>query len=92
MFVIPALRRATDAVHEAGGRIFAQLGHCGSQTMMSNIRPVAPSPVANAMYGIEPEELTSSGIEALIRSFGEAARRAVAAGFDGVHIHGGNAI
>ena len=88
--VIPALRRATGAVHAAGGRIFAQLGHCGSQTMMSNIRPVAPSPVPNAMYGIRPQVLAPADIEALVRSFGEAARRAAAAGFDGVHIHGGN--
>lgn len=88
--VIPALRRATDAVHDAGGRIFAQLGHCGSQTMMSTIRPVAPSPVPNAMYDIEPEELTSEGIAKLVDNFGQAARRAATAGFDGVHIHGGN--
>ena len=88
--VIPALRRTTDAVHDAGGRIFAQLGHCGSQTKLLGIRPVAPSPVPNAMYGVQPEELTSDDIEALVRAFGEAARRAAAACFDGVHIHGGN--
>lgn len=88
--VVPALRRTTEAVHEAGGRIFAQLGHCGSQTMLSSVRPVAPSPIPNAMYGIQPEELTSAGIGALAGAFGEAARRASESGFDGVHIHGGN--
>ena len=88
--LIPALRRATDAVHDAGGRIFAQIGHCGSQTKVSGVTPVAPSPVPNAMYGIRPEVLTSADVEALVRAFGEAARRAAAAGFDGIHIHGGN--
>ena len=88
--VVPSLRRATGAVHEAGGLIFAQLGHCGSQTMMSSITPVAPSPVPNAMYAHRPEGLSQAGIEALVRSFGDAARRAREAGFDGVHIHGGN--
>ncbi len=88
--VIPSLRRATDSVHEAGGRIFAQLGHCGSQTKMSSITPVAPSPVPNAMYAKQPEELSAAGIEALVRAFGHAAGRAAEAGFDGVHIHGGN--
>ena len=88
--VVPSLRRATNAVHEAGGRIFAQLGHCGSQTMLSSITPVAPSPVPNAMYAKQPEELSTAGIEALVRAFGDAARRAAEAGFDGVHIHGGN--
>ena len=88
--VIPALRQATDAVHEAGGRIFAQIGHCGSQTMMSSITPVAPSPVPNAMYTIQPVELTPEEIRGLVRSFGAAARRVAEAGFDGIHIHGGN--
>jgi len=88
--VIPALRRATDAVHEAGGLIFAQIGHCGSQTMMSSITPVAPSPVPNAMYTIQPEELTAAELGALVEAFGAAAGRAAEAGFDGVHIHGGN--
>ena len=88
--VIPALSRTTEAVHDEGGRIFAQLGHCGSQTKLPGIRPVAPSPVPNAMYGVQPEELTPADIEALVRAFGEAARRAAAAGFDGIHIHGGN--
>lgn len=88
--VVPALRRATDAVHEAGGRIFAQIGHCGSQTMMSAIVPVAPSPVPNAMYTIQPEELSDAEIRGLVEAFGAAARRAAEAGFDGIHIHGGN--
>lgn len=88
--VIPSLRRATDAVHEADGVIFAQLGHCGSQTMMSSITPVAPSPVPNAMYAKQPEGLSKAGIETLVRAFGDAAGRAAEAGFDGVHIHGGN--
>lgn len=88
--VIPALRRATDAVHEVGGRIFAQIGHCGSQTMMSAITPVAPSPVPNAMYTIQPEELSDGEIRSLVEAFGAAARRAAEADFDGIHIHGGN--
>ena len=88
--VIPALRRATEAVHESGGRIFAQIGHCGSQTMMSAITPVAPSPVPNAMYTIQPEELTGAEVGDLVEAFGAAAGRAAEAGFDGIHIHGGN--
>ena len=88
--VVPALRQATDAVHEAGGRIFAQIGHCGSQTMMSSITPVAPSPVPNAMYTIQPVELTDGEIRELVQAFGAAAGRAAEAGFDGIHIHGGN--
>ena len=88
--VIPGLRSAVEAVHEAGGRIFAQIGHCGSQTMMSRITPVAPSPVPNAMYTIQPEELTDGEVRSLVGAFGAAAGRAAEADFDGIHIHGGN--
>lgn len=88
--VIPALRRATDAVHEAGGLIFAQIGHCGSQTMMASITPVAPSPVPNAMHAVRPVELTAEEVSGLVASFGASAARAAEANFDGIHIHGGN--
>ena len=89
--VIPGLRSAVEAVHEAGGRIFAQIGHCGSQTMMSAITPVAPSPVPNAMYTIQPEELTDGEIRSLVRGFrGRLPGGPPRLDFDGIHIHGGN--
>lgn len=87
---VDGLRRATEAVHSEGGRIFAEIGHCGSQSMLPSARTVAPSKVANPMYDIEPEELTAAAVEGLVEAFGEAARRAAEAGFDGIHIHGGN--
>ena len=88
-FVEP-MRQVTDAVHANGGRIFAEIGHAGSQTMMPEVGPIAPSPTANEMYGLQPREAGPDDIEAVITAFGLAARRAKDAGFDGVHIHGGN--
>ncbi len=87
---VAGLRRATEAVHAEGGRIFAEIGHCGSQAMLPGARTVAPSTVANPMYAVEPEELSADAVEDLVAAFGAAARRAVEAGFDGIHIHGGN--
>ena len=87
---VEPMRQVTDAVHNNGGVIFAEIGHAGSQTMMPEVGPIAPSPTANEMYGLEPAEATPEDIEEVIACFGAAARRAKEAGFDGIHIHGGN--
>lgn len=87
---VAPLRRAAEAVHAEGGRMFAQIGHCGSQSMMSGVKTVAPSAVENPMYAHQPEELSDDAVRELVTAFGEAARRAKEAGFDGLHIHGGN--
>lgn len=87
---VEPMRQVTRAVHDNGGVIFAEIGHAGSQTMMPEVGPIAPSPTANEMYGLEPTEATSEDIETVIDCFGNAARRAKEAGFDGIHIHGGN--
>ena len=87
---IAGLARLTRAVHDHGGKIFAQIAHAGSQSLIAGNRPLAPSPVANAMTGRDAREASAGEIEATIDAFGQAARRAVEAGFDGVHIHGAN--
>ncbi len=87
---IEGLSQLTAEVHAAGARIFAELSHAGSQTMMPGLTPLAPSGVASAIYPGAPREITEAEIEEVVAAFGEAARRAVAAGFDGIHIHGGN--
>jgi 2,4-dienoyl-CoA reductase-like NADH-dependent reductase (Old Yellow Enzyme family) len=87
---VTALRELTDAVHEAGGKIFAQIQHCGSQSLAPDITPVAPSVIINPQFLRVPEEITPAQIEETIRAFGEAAGRVKAAGFDGVHVHAGH--
>jgi 2,4-dienoyl-CoA reductase-like NADH-dependent reductase (Old Yellow Enzyme family) len=84
------LRRITDRVHANGAAIFAELSHAGSQTILPHLQPVAPSPVPNAMHARQPAVMTGAAIESLVAAYGAAARRAVEAGFDGIHIHGGN--
>ncbi len=95
-------RRVTDAVHQAGGTIVAQLMHCGRIAHTDNkdpgARTVAPSAVRadGAMYtdtaGMqpfdEPVELTTDEVVATIADFRRAAANARAAGFDGVELHG----
>lgn len=88
--LVPGLRRLTDAVHRHGGRIFAQLAHAGSQTRVAENEPLAPSPVPNVLTGREVGEATEDEIHIAVRAFADGARRAVEAGFDGVHVHGAN--
>jgi 2,4-dienoyl-CoA reductase-like NADH-dependent reductase (Old Yellow Enzyme family) len=88
--LVPGLRKLTDAVHRHGGRIFAELSHAGSQVAMPALAPIAPSVVKNEIFGRDAAEMTESDIAEVIAAFASAARRAVAAGFDGIHLHGGN--
>lgn len=88
--MLPGLTRLTEVVHRHGGRIFAQLAHAGSQSRVPDIRPVAPSPVANALTGRLVDEAAEDEIQDAIEAFAAGARRAMDAGFDGVHIHGAN--
>nr|BFE99390.1 alkene reductase [Streptoalloteichus tenebrarius] len=100
---VAAWRPVTDAVHEKGGVIFAQLVHGGRighpSLLPDGLVPVAPSAVAPAGKvftgtGMEdyvtPVELTEEGIAQTIADFATAARNAVEAGFDGVELHGAN--
>jgi N-ethylmaleimide reductase len=100
---IAAWRTVTDAVHREGGVIFAQLMHTGRighpSLLPDGLLPVGPSAVAAHGQAfthqgpkdfVTPVELTEAEIAQTISDFAAAARNAVAAGFDGVEIHGAN--
>lgn len=100
---IQGWRTSTDAVHSAGGQIVLQLWHGGRAChplLNDGRQPVAPSPIA--IIGDEvhtpkgkqpyvlPRELGDDEIPAIVDGFRLAARAAMAAGFDGVELHGAN--
>lgn len=98
-----AWKRITDAVHAAGGRIFLQLWHVGRISHTSLLpdgqAPVAPSAIRaqTQTFGedgfvdtSQPRALETREIPALIEDYRAAARRAVAAGFDGAEVHSAN--
>ena len=87
---IAPLARVADAVHRNGGIIFAELSHAGSQSLIPQIVPLAPSIVPNAIFARPPTEMTDADIRKVIADFGTAAARAKRAGFDGIHLHAGN--
>jgi N-ethylmaleimide reductase len=94
----------TDAVHARGGRIFVQLMHTGRVghplNLPSGAELLAPSAVAapGQMYtdakGLqphpEPRAMTDAEVRLAIGEHVLASRNAVAAGFDGVELHGAN--
>ena len=97
---IAAWKHINDFVHTQGVKIGIQLAHAGrkagttlpgsDQTMATpeegGWQAVAPSAIAFPGYP-EPRELTRDEIKSLVHSFGNAAKNAVAAGFDLVEIH-----
>jgi 2,4-dienoyl-CoA reductase-like NADH-dependent reductase (Old Yellow Enzyme family) len=88
---IDRLRNLTDAIHNLGGKIVIQLVHGGRQcfpVLLGGERPLAPSEVYDPSTKVMPKEMTNENIWEIIEAFGDAARRAMYAGFDGVQIHG----
>jgi 2,4-dienoyl-CoA reductase-like NADH-dependent reductase (Old Yellow Enzyme family)/thioredoxin reductase len=79
------------AVIRAEGAVPAiQIHHGGRQTSVKVIKqkPLAPSPLPCPAIRGDVEPLTVEGIERLVMKFGEAASRAMDAGFDLIEIHG----
>jgi 2,4-dienoyl-CoA reductase-like NADH-dependent reductase (Old Yellow Enzyme family) len=86
--LIPGLQNITQAVHENGGKIILQLAHAGFYAKFSLTRqtPLAPSNI-DGISKKPRKEMNIQDIKEMVTSFGEAARRAKNAGFDGVQIH-----
>lgn len=87
---IPGMKKLCEAVHAVGGRMAVQLWQGGlavgsdpqAEILIPSDMPVSAD---YTMPGISVERLHS-----VIRAFGEAARRAVEAGFDAVEFHCGH--
>ena len=85
---IPGLRKLSTVLKSHGAAAILQLMHEGV-----NGAGEAPSAVVPENSELPlPRELTDAEIEDLIKKFGDAARRALEAGFDGVEIHGANVL
>ena len=84
------LRQLIDAVHSEGARIAIQLTHAGSRTTREIIetQPVGPWNIPVPGDREAPRPLTVAEIRGVVTAFGEAARRALEAGFDAVELHG----
>jgi 2,4-dienoyl-CoA reductase-like NADH-dependent reductase (Old Yellow Enzyme family) len=88
-------------VHSADGRIVAQLWHMGRLVHpdLGGGQPVAPSAIAAPHRAltyegrkayVDPRAMTHEDIARVVGDYAKAAKNAIAAGFDGVQIHGAN--
>lgn len=96
-------RRVTAAVHEKGGLIYAQLWHTG-RLSHPDYQPGGGAPVSASALSAGGEARTPTGmkprvapralelqeIPGIMEDYRRAARNALAAGFDGVELHGAN--
>ncbi len=92
----------TQAVHDAGSKIIAQIWHVGRIThpdLTGGAHPVAPSAIQPKVVAYThngkvdvpvPHALTTAEIKDVVQQFRQAAANAKRAGFDGVEIHGAN--
>lgn len=100
---IEGWRKITDKVHAGGGAVFIQLMHVGRMYHPDNTpdhrEPVAPSAISADQEiftptGLQktaaPRELSIDDIRTTVAEFRHAAASAIAAGADGVEIHGAN--
>lgn len=102
---IDGWKKVTKAVHDKGGKIFVQLMHTGAISHVDNLpqgaRVLAPSAITLEATEIwvddkgnlaahPAQEMTLEDIRTAIDEHIQAARNAIAAGFDGVEIHGAN--
>lgn len=97
-----AWKPVTQAVHKAGGRIFAQLWHMGRlvhPSFLNGEKPVSSSATTAPSYAhtydgkqsyAEARALELHEIPRLLDDYRRATRNAKAAGFDGVQVHGAN--
>ncbi|WP_342610277.1 NADH-dependent flavin oxidoreductase [Staphylococcus hsinchuensis] len=94
---IGGLKRLAQVMKKNGAKAIVQIHHGGVQAL-PNLTPdgdvAGPSPISLKSFGQKEEhdarEMTSEEIEETIKAFGEATRRVIEAGFDGVEIHGAN--
>lgn len=96
-------KQVTDAVHARGGRIFLQLWHVGRVSHV-DLQPGGQAPVAPSALRAktktfvggtftdvsEPRALRLEEIPDIVEGYRKGAANAIAAGFDGVEIHGAN--
>jgi len=94
---LDGLKRLAEAMKKNGAKAIVQIHHGGAQALprlTPNGDVVAPSPIILQSFDEKEEhhvrEITQEEIEDTIKAFGEATRRVIEAGFDGVEIHGAN--
>jgi 2,4-dienoyl-CoA reductase-like NADH-dependent reductase (Old Yellow Enzyme family)/thioredoxin reductase len=86
--VVSGLREITEAIHCSHSIAFAHLNHAGraANPKATGQPPEAPSAVSCPSTGATPQAMSTDRIAEVLRAYGDAARRAAEAGFDGIEL------
>jgi N-ethylmaleimide reductase len=99
---IAGWKKVTEAVHAKGGRIYMQIWHAGRAAhpaMNAGAENVSSSAIAidgevhtpqGKLPNVAPRALTLQEIPTIVAAYVQGAKNAMAAGFDGVEVHGAN--
>ena len=89
---IPRMFYFCETVHKHGAKAAVQINHAGASAMKSRTgaQPVSASGIPSKAGGEIPRPLTGEELAVIALKYGEAARRAKAAGFDAVEVHCGH--
>lgn len=89
---LPRLFKLTETVHKHGACIGIQINHAGAsaQSARTQMQPVSASDIPSKAGGEIPRPLEKEEILQIVKKYGQAAKRAQAAGFDAVEIHAGH--
>lgn len=87
---IDSHRELIARLHQHGAKVQPQITHPGPESIISffsDKQAVGPSPVVSPVWGTACRELAIEEIPAIIEQYAQAARRAEAAGYDGIELH-----
>jgi len=87
--IIEPLAGMVERIHGHGTAIMSQLTHMGRRTVSNDgdwLPTIAPSPVREPMHRFWPKQMEHSDIRRVVGDFAAAARRAEAAGLDGIEL------
>lgn len=92
---IDGWKKVTDAVHQKSSYMVCQLWSLGRAadaevTKRENIEVLGPSPIPIDLKSPIPRQIDHRDIQLMIDEYAQAARNAMAAGFDAVELHGAN--
>ena len=90
--IVPDLKKLTDAIHAEGAKASIQLGHCGNMTHRStcHCKPMGAISGFNLYSPTFYRKMNRDDIDYVAKSFGQAVRLAMKAGFGAVEVHAGH--
>jgi 2,4-dienoyl-CoA reductase-like NADH-dependent reductase (Old Yellow Enzyme family)/thioredoxin reductase len=90
---LPGLWEFNERMHEYGACTSIQLNHAGASAYpgrLNGVVPISSSDVPSKTGNTKPRPLMIDEIDVIVKKYGEAANRAIRAGFDCVEIHAGH--